>query len=325
MDVDRKFIINSARSTGFQPDITEKAYRLAVLLQEIRNHPVLSKELILKGGTAINFFYLPLPRLSVDLDFNFIGGLAKEEADRRRDGIKRYLNDIFSFLKYQVSERHEYGLHQFFLSYTNSASNLDVIKTEVNYLLRISLLPGQEKRIDLPFIKDLKITTRVLALEEVYGGKIVALLSRGAARDLFDVYALIDAKVKFKKTILKKTVIFLGCLIREDFRKFSANKIHSISGRNIKTDLSPLLRKTAIPSREKMIATVEPFLKGLLTMTKREYGYVDYFFQGQYKPERLFSKKEVVDIESLRNHPLALWKQQHIQEWLKRKGKRKLQ
>lgn len=321
MDVDRKFIINSARSTGFQPDITEKAYRLAVLLQEIHNHPVLSSALILKGGTAINFLYLPLPRLSVDLDFNFIGGLAKEEADRRRDDIKRSLNDIFSFLKYQVSERHEYGLHQFFLSYTNSASNRDAIKVEVNYLLRISLLSGQEKKVQLPFIKDLNLTTRVLALEEIYGGKIIALLSRGAARDLFDVYALISGKIKYKKSILKKIVIFLGCLVREDFRKFSANKIRSISDRNVKTDLLPLLRKTAIPSREKMIAKVEPFLKGLLTMTKREYGYVDYFFHGQYNPEILFSKKEVVDIEALKSHPMALWKQQHIQEWLKKKGK----
>lgn len=317
MEVDRKFIINTSKATDFQPDIIEKAYRLILLLKEINNHPVLSKELLLKGGTAINFVYLSLPRLSVDLDFNFIGGPTKEEKDLRREDIKRYLEAIFSFSKYQIKERSKYGLHQFFLSYENSAANTDIVKLEVNYLMRVSLLPGEEKKLRSPFFKNLDIVTKTLSLEENYGGKIKALVTRGAARDLFDVYSLLKAGVKFKKPLLKKVFVFLGCLDRSDFREFSPDSIDSITEKEIKTDLLPLLRKGVTPSRAKMIKDVKPFLEDMLTLNKHEKEYVNSFFKGEYNPELLFAKEEIVDLESLKNHPMALWKQQHINEWLK--------
>lgn len=98
--MDRKFIMGISSVTGFQPDIIEKACRLAFLLKEINNHHLLSKEIVLKGGTAINFLYLPLPRLSVDLDFNFIGSIKKDEKDLKRKNLAKYLLDIFVFLGY---------------------------------------------------------------------------------------------------------------------------------------------------------------------------------------------------------------------------------
>lgn len=202
MEVDRKFIINTSKATDFQPDIIEKAYRLILLLKEINNHPVLSKELLLKGGTAINFVYL-------------------------------------------------------------------------------------------------------------------SLVTRGAARDLFDVYSLLKAGVKFRKPLLKKVFVFFGCLDRSDFRKFSPDSIDSITEKEIKTDLLPLLRKGVTPSRAKMIKDVKPFLEDMLTLNKHEKEYVNSFFKGEYNPELLFAKEEIVDLESLKNHPMALWKQQYIKEWLK--------
>lgn len=322
MEVDRKFILNTSKATGFQPDIIEKAYRLILLLKEINSHPTLSKELLLKGGTAINFVYLSLPRLSIDLDFNFIGGPTKEEKDLRREDIKRYLEAIFTFLKYQIRERSEYGIHQFFLSYTNSALNTDVIKLEVNYLMRVSLLPDEKKRVRLPFFKNLDFSTKTLSLEENYGGKIKALITRGAARDLFDVYSLLNEGVKFKKPLLKKVSIFFGCLDRSDFRKFSPNSINNITEREIKTDLLPLLRKGIAPSRAKMIKNIKPFLEDMLTLSRQEKEYVNSFFKGEYSPELLFTGKEVADLDSLMKHPMALWKQQHIKNWLQGQQKK---
>ncbi len=319
MEVDRKEIVNTARATGFQPDIIEKAYRLALLLSEIRNHPALSKELVLKGGTAINFIYLPLPRLSIDLDFNFIGGLTKEEAELKRKDMSLYFNSIFAFLKYSVSQREEYGIQQYFLSYTNSASNKDMIKVEVNFLMRISLLPNVEREIRIPFLRNQNVTVRSLALEEIYGEKIRALLTRGAARDLFDVYSLLANRVKLNKTILKRMVIFFGSLVREDCRQFSKDSLNRISDRDIKTDLLPLLRKGATPLREQMVKVVNPLLAYVLALNKTQQEYIDTFFKGEYRPELLFRQKEITGlVELLKNHPMALWKQQHLKGWLGR-------
>lgn len=317
MEVDRKSVLNASRESGFQPDIIEKALRLTHLLREINNHYVLERELVLKGGTAINFVYLPLPRLSVDLDFNFVGSLDKEETSLKRKNITKYLKIIFSFFKYQVREREEYGQNRFFLSYRNSASNTDIIKLEVNYLSRVSLLISERRKISLPFLKIDGCFANSMAFEELYGEKIKALMTRKAARDLFDVYSLLNMDIKFKEHLLRKIVIFFGCLERDDFRECAPDAIENITDEDIKNNLLPLLRKRECPHRSKMIKTVKPFLIRLLTLSGQEKKYMEAFFKGKYLPSLLFADDEINDINSLQNHPMALWKQKHLTEWLK--------
>jgi predicted nucleotidyltransferase component of viral defense system len=65
----------------------EKVIRLRQLLIEFRKHPFLRERLVLKGGTAVNLFYLELSRLSVDIDLNYIGQLDREEMQRERSEI----------------------------------------------------------------------------------------------------------------------------------------------------------------------------------------------------------------------------------------------
>ena len=47
--------------------------RLGELTADIGRHPFLSRVLALKGGTALNLMFDSPARLSVDLDFNYIG------------------------------------------------------------------------------------------------------------------------------------------------------------------------------------------------------------------------------------------------------------
>ena len=51
-----------AAETGYRLDTLEKVLRLLELLDEIAQDPVLSQRLALKGGTALNVFYLDLDR-----------------------------------------------------------------------------------------------------------------------------------------------------------------------------------------------------------------------------------------------------------------------
>ena len=67
-----------AGNTGFPADNLEKVLRLQELLTEFHKHPFLIGKLVLKGGTALNLFYLNLARLSVDIDLNYIGSIARE-------------------------------------------------------------------------------------------------------------------------------------------------------------------------------------------------------------------------------------------------------
>ncbi len=61
-----------SQKTSFQVDLLEKVYRLTELLNELTSTG-LEDLLVLKGGTAINFIYLDIPRLSVDIDMDYSG------------------------------------------------------------------------------------------------------------------------------------------------------------------------------------------------------------------------------------------------------------
>lgn len=183
--------------------------------------------------------------------------------------------------------------------------------------MRVSVLPLREKKLNLPIFKDVAVNVKTLSFEENYAGKIHALLARGAGRDLFDVYYLLNKGIKYKVSLLRKTVIFFGCLNRKDFRKFFSGSIDKITEKQIKSDLLPLLRKSSRPSRDKMIKKVKPILDDMLSFRKQEKEYIKYFFEGSFMPELLFAKEKIVDLESLRKHPVVLWKQFHIKEWLK--------
>ena len=49
------------------------------ILDGISAHPFLKERLVLKGGTALNLFFFDLPRLSVDIDLNYIGQLDRQD------------------------------------------------------------------------------------------------------------------------------------------------------------------------------------------------------------------------------------------------------
>ena len=73
MPPSRELLRSLAATSGYHPDVLEKVLRLIELLREIDRHPLLTQVLALKGGTSINLFHLKLPRISVDLDFNYMG------------------------------------------------------------------------------------------------------------------------------------------------------------------------------------------------------------------------------------------------------------
>lgn len=87
MNVSREKLLAEAATTGFNPIILEKVIHLLHLLERINRHPNLTGKLALKGGTALNLFYFDLPRLSVDIDLNYIGAVNREDMRAERPTI----------------------------------------------------------------------------------------------------------------------------------------------------------------------------------------------------------------------------------------------
>ncbi len=80
MNISREKLLTEAARTGFRAEIVEKVFLLLDLLEVMNTHPALKDRMALKGGAALNLFVFDLPRLSVDLDLNYIGSAATRNA-----------------------------------------------------------------------------------------------------------------------------------------------------------------------------------------------------------------------------------------------------
>ena len=83
-----------ASKTGFQTASLQKQMSLIVILREIQRHPLLTKAFVLRGGTAINLFWFDLPRLTVDIDLNYIGSSLRDVMQKERTILEKQLSRL---------------------------------------------------------------------------------------------------------------------------------------------------------------------------------------------------------------------------------------
>lgn len=145
----------------------------------------------MKGGTAINLFVQPMPRLSVDIDCTFIDHtLGRDDAllaisDDLERARLRLLDAGFQVQKRGVQDG------DWKMIVTNRKV---VVKIEVNVVFRGTLLPVSTRDL-VSHAQDLfttNITVPVLEPDELYGGKLVAAMDRQHPRDLFDVHRMLE-------------------------------------------------------------------------------------------------------------------------------------
>lgn len=138
--------------------------------------------------------HLDAPRLSLDLDLDYIGAPDAEEARRRRPELLAEVEGLAGRVGYTVeAQRPSYAMAHLVLRYENSAGRSDALKLDLDFLDRVPVLEPPRLPLRHPFGDDLAsppVTT--FALEELAASKVIALARRGLARDLFDVAHLAE-------------------------------------------------------------------------------------------------------------------------------------
>jgi predicted nucleotidyltransferase component of viral defense system len=83
MRLSRETLFGLSGQTGYRQEILQK---VSILLSFLDRASRLPSRFALKGGTAINLFFLRIPRLSVDIDINYVGELDRSELQNK--GVK---------------------------------------------------------------------------------------------------------------------------------------------------------------------------------------------------------------------------------------------
>ena len=303
-----------ANKQNFIRDTLEKVVRLSEVLDYINSNPIMKGCLALKGGTAINLTVFHLPRLSVDIDLDYCSEGNRDEMLEQRQKISEDLNKFMQTQGYSLNlrSRSRHSLDSFVFTYINLGGMRDNIKVEINYSLRSHLFELEDKPV-LSDVIHMEHLITVLSPVELFAAKINALLSRAAARDLYDTYNMIELDLfsKDEYEMLRKSVVFYTAISQEEIpERYDVNVIDRISIRKIRTDLLPVIQKGEFIELEKIKNRVKEFLSGLMVLTADEQDFLRKFREKKYCPELLFDDEQV--IRRVSNHPMALWKiQEH--------------
>lgn len=309
-----------AADAHFPPENLEKVLRLRELLIEFHKHTVLHGKLVLKGGTALNLFYLNLARLSVDIDLNYVGSIEREATLQARPQIVTAVEQISAGLGYKLQNGvDDYALREWYLSFTNYAARFDRIQVEINFLMRVCALPPQER--NAAAIGDAApCRYLVLSPEELFAGKTKAMIDRHHPRDLYDLYRFSTSGLTHDAELLRKLAVLFASTMDRDLRTYQMDRFKALDQKELERLLYPLLRAEDRPTFEEMLSAVSPLLKTVLDH-ERESSYLAAMASGKYEPELLFPKHPEI-VKRIRQHPALLWKVANVAEHLSKSNKR---
>ncbi|MCW1735252.1 nucleotidyl transferase AbiEii/AbiGii toxin family protein [Anaerorudis cellulosivorans] len=279
-------------------------------MQYFGENPLLSKSLALKGGTAINLTVFDLPRLSVDIDWDFAIPCNKKEMLDMRSEINREIINFMTSQKYALNRgtKNPHSLDSWVFYYQNVVNNKDNIKIEINYSLRNHVFPLMEGTTSVNFLPQVQV--QILSPMELFGSKIKALIERCAARDLYDVHNMLTKKIfeDDELDLLRKTILFYLAVgsSKQLTENFSFENIQKLKFSQIRSSLMPVLRKSERFDFEKAKEEIINFLQELLILTSKEKVFIMEFNKGNYRPDLLFDDPLI--IKRIKHHPMALWK-----------------
>lgn len=303
--------INSkAHELNFNRDTYEKVTRLLHILEFMNSNSEINQYLALKGGTAINLTLFNLPRLSVDIDLDLVKPVNKSEMLLIREKLTKSISNYMDSENYTMNKRSKssHSLDSLIFQYVGVSGNIDNIKIEINYSLRAHIDLPKFIDISVPYF-DSHFKIHRLSKSEIYSSKISALLSRLAARDLYDVYNMIKYSIFESNELdhLKKSIIFYSALsLKNDYSIYNIDSIDLISENKIKRDLRPLLSKNEHFDLKNAKEIVKKYLHKLLLLTNEEKEFLDLFLQKKYEPSLLFNQNDIV--QRIQNHPMIEWK-----------------
>ena len=145
------------------------------------------KAFALKGGSAINFFYKDMPRLSVDIDLTY---LPIEDWRTSLENIHAVFDRIVNAcsrkekkLRFRRSSGHR----------VTAVAGATEVKIETTPVMRGTVLPHRVLKTTDSVGKKFEFAEmQVVSFEDAYAGKMNAALDRQHPRDLYDIKVLYE-------------------------------------------------------------------------------------------------------------------------------------
>jgi len=311
-------LAREAATSGFQADVLEKAVRLLDLLDGLRSHAWLRPRLALKGGTAIHLFHLALPRLSVDVDLNYVGAIDRDTMTVERPRVEQAIDAVcrrLDLVVRRVPSDHAGGKWR--IVHPRADGGTGTLELDLNFVLRAPLWPPVD--LDSRILAGAQArAVSVLDLHELVGGKLAALFGRTAARDVYDARTLLRRE-DLDGEKLRLAFLVYGGANRRDWRSVDRDDVR-LAPAEVERNLVPVLRRGAAPSRadipawtDRLVEETRDLLGRVLPLRDGEREFLDRLNDhGVVSPELLTRDEALQRI--LAHHPGLLWKAENVRK-----------
>lgn len=318
MIISKETLLTQAAASGFRPEILEKVFHLMSLLNGFNRHPFLKGRLALKGGTALNLFIFDLPRLSVDIDLNYVGSPDRNVMLSERSKVEQAITAVCEREGLEVNHVHRsHAAFGFRLRYRSALGGGGDLKVDLNFIIRTPLWPLAE-RTSREVGSYPRTTFPVLDTHELAGGKLAALLARQTGRDLFDAHILLSDG-RLDQDRLRLAFVLYGAMNANDWKVVQASDVR-LTAKELREQLVPVLRADLLQEEEstalwaeKLVNETREFIGWLLPLTEAEIEFLDRIRDKGQIEGSLLTEDEAM-IKLINGHPALLWRVQRALE-----------
>lgn len=205
------------------------------------------------------------------------------------------------------------------MNYITAFGRTGTLELDINFLLRSPLWS--------PVVSDsnavgtaLATNVSLLDIHELAVGKLAALFSRNASRDLFDVRELFR-QVEFDFAKIRLAFVVYGGFNRKDWREIG---IKDVQANPVDVDrmLLPMLRANIAPVRDQIVKWTDKLqaecrerLSAILPLSSEEMEFLTQLNdRGVIAPELLTEDGRLREI--IRNHPGLRWKAINVRKFM---------
>ncbi len=218
-----------ARLTGLNLGQAEKDYFQTIILFILYQN--YGKDVVFKGGTALKKCY-GLDRFSEDLDFTC---LKKTDTRKLESGLKRF------GLEFEMeTTKYENGLK--IIIRINGPLYIGIRQSLCKFIIDFSLRENIVLRPEIKtigrFLEEIpSFDVLVMQEKEILAEKVRAILTRVKARDVYDLWFLLNKGIKFDSNLVNEKISYYN--LKWNSKEFEKNLKLKKTGWN--TELKPLL------------------------------------------------------------------------------------
>lgn len=189
-------IQNKARQVGVRDQQIEKDYILSWILQGIAQHPQLLEQIIFKGGTVLKKVHFDDYRFSEDLDFTLLNN------EMTNEQIFEWFDEVFDYIEEEANipleiiddNEHEDGGINFYISYVGPLGGKGAnkrIKVDISRSEKLEFEPVKQN-VYCNYSDQEEHQLLCYSLDEVLVEKMRSIMQRMQARDLYDIWYLLE-------------------------------------------------------------------------------------------------------------------------------------